>query len=167
MTGANKNIITLSEDLINKDFRQKVLSSPAGDYITDYKVAFSGGYLYLDLSLQVKTLGALSAKYRLEVADLVFKPGNHKIIADYVEDVSSEGGFAQTMMLKAVGLKGGTFLQTAVSMANPPGIKADAKSCSMDLEQLYPLNEVLASNLVLEYLDCRDGMLQLSYRLVL
>ena len=167
MTSGNQNIITVSEDLINKTLRQKILSSPAGDYITDYKITFSRGYIYLELNLQVKTLGALTAKYRIEVVDLIFKPGSHVIIADYLEDVSSAGGLAQSMMLKAVGLKGGTFLQTVVGMTNPPGIRLDAKSCSIDLEQLLNLNNDLASILLVEYLDCRDGMLHLAYQLAL
>lgn len=167
MESNNHNIITISEDLINRSLRQKILSSPAGEYINHYKIAFSGGYIYLTLDLQVKTLGALTAKYRLEVADLIFKPGSHRIIADYVEDVNSKGGFAQSMMLKAAALKGGTFLQMVVNMTNPPDIEVDAKSCSINLEQLLNLNNDLTSMLTLEYGDSRDGMLQLTYQLAL
>lgn len=163
----NQNIITISEDLINRSLRRKILSSPAGDYIMDYKVTFSGGYVYVVLDLKIKTLGALTAKYRLEIADLVFRPGTHRLIADYMEDVNPTGGFAQSIMLKAASLKGGTFLQMAVNMTNPPGIRADAKSCSIDLEQLLNFNNDLASMLTLEYRDSRDGMLQLAYQLAL
>ncbi|MGI6733267.1 MAG: hypothetical protein ACOX4J_03730 [Anaerovoracaceae bacterium] len=167
MRSGSQNIITVSEELINKTARKKVLSSPAGDYIRDYKVMFSGGYIYLELDIQVKTLGNITAKYRLEIVDLIFKPGSHRIIADYVEDVSSAGSLVQNMMLKAVGLKGGTFLQTVVGMTNPPGIRLDSKSCSIDLEQLLDFNNDFFSMLTLEYLDCRDGMLQLTYQLTL
>ncbi|GAB1476144.1 hypothetical protein MASR2M70_09760 [Bacillota bacterium] len=161
----NQNTITVSEDLINNDLRSKVFSSPAGEYIEDYKVSFSQGYIYLDLKARVKTLGALSAKYRVEIVGLIFKPGSHMLIADYVEDVSSAGGLAQSMMLKAASLKGGTFLQMLVNMSNPPGIKADEKSCSIDLEKLLKLDKRLTDLLALEYVDCRNGQLRLSYRL--
>jgi hypothetical protein len=167
MGSGSQNIITVSEDLINRALKQKVLSSPAGDYIRDYRVMFSRGYIYLELDLQVKTLGRITAKYRLEIVDLIFKPGSHRIIADYMEDVSSSGSLTQNMMLKAVGLKGGTFLQTVVGMTNPPGIRLDSKSCSIDLEQLLDLNNDLISMLTLEYHHCRDGMLQLTYQLTL
>ncbi len=167
METTNNNLFTISEDLVNRSLRQKILSSPAGEYITHYRVTFSGGYIYLTLDLQVKTLGAITAKYRLEIVDLTFKPGTHRVIADYVEDVNSTGGFAQNMMLKAAGLKGGTFLQMVVNMTNPPGIKVDAKSCSINLEQLLNLNNHLISMLTLEYGDSRDGMLQLAYQLAL
>ncbi len=165
MASNNQNIITVSENMINETLRKKILSSPAGEYIRDYKVTFSQGYIYLNLNLQVKTLGALTAKYRIEVVDLIFKPGSHVLIADYLEDVSSSGGLAQNMMLKAVALKGGTFLQTVIGMTNPPGIKLDAKSCSVDLEQLLNFNHELSSMLTLSYLDSRNGMLQLAYQL--
>lgn len=167
MTQANKNTITISEDLINIDLRGKVLSSPAGDYLKDYKISFSQGFIYLNLKLHVKTLGALSAKYRVEIIDFTFKPGSHIVIADYVEDVSSDGGFAQSMMLKAASLKGETFLQMLVNMSGPMGIKADGKSCSIDLTKLLKLDKGLTDLLILEYDDCRNGLLRLSYRLAL
>ncbi|MDI9492941.1 MAG: hypothetical protein QM289_00365 [Bacillota bacterium] len=163
----NKNIITVSEDFINKSLREKILSSPAGDYISDYKVMFSGGYIYLELALHVKTLGSIAAKYRLEIVDLVFRPGDHRLVVDYTEDVSSAGSLVQSLILKVAGLKGGTFLQTVVGMANPPGIRADSKSCSVDLEQLINFDSEFFFMLILEYLDCRDGMLQMTYQLTL
>jgi len=167
MADDGQNIITLSEDLLNRTFREKILSSPAGEYITDYKVAFSQGCIYLDLKLSIKTLGALTAKYKIEVVDFVFKPDKRMLIADYMEDVSSAGSLTQSMMLKMIGLKGGTFLQMAAGMANLAGVKADAKSCSVDLEQLIKPKGDLASMIMLEYLDSRNGALKFSYQLVL
>jgi hypothetical protein len=163
MNNFQGNTITISENLINNTLKDKVLSSSAGDYLKDYKVSFSQGYVFLDLKLSIKTLGPLAAKYRIEVVDLIFRQGNHILIADYIEDIQSQGGIAQAMMLKAAGLKGGTYLQTALSMAKVEGIKADEKSCSLDLEQLLDLNNRLGSMLVLKYLDSRNGEMKLAY----
>lgn len=165
MASSNKNIISVSEDLINTSLRSKVLSSPAGNYISDYHLSFSQGYIFLKLNLNIKTLGPLTANYRLEITDLTFRPGAHILIVDYIEDVSSTGGFAQSMMLKAAGLKGGSFLQNVLAMSNPPGIKADSKSCTIDLRKLLRLNDSLASILTLEYVDARNEQLTLSYNL--
>lgn len=165
MASVNKNIIGISEDLINKSLRDKVLSSPAGNYISDYSIGFSQGYIFLKLNLHIKTLGPLTANYRLEISDLTFRPGTHILILDYIEDVSSAGGFAQNMMLKAAGLKGGTFLQNVLAMANPPGIRADSKSCTIDLRSLLQLNDSLATILTLEYMDARNEQLTLAYKL--
>ncbi len=164
---ASQNIITISEDLVNNTLKRKLLSSSAGEYITGYRITFSQGYIYLDLNLRIKTLGPLAAKYRLEVVDFSFRPGSHKIIADYVEDVRSTGSLMQGMMLKAAAKKGSTFLQAVIAMTNPPGIKADAKSCSIDLEQLLKLSNEAASMLVLKYEGSRDGTLRFEYQLIL
>lgn len=161
----NKNTITVSDDLLNMNLRKTILASPIGEYVKDYKVTFAQGYIYVDLNLNIKTLGFLIARYRIEIVDLDFRPGCHILIADYAEDVkpASGGGFVQGMMLKAASLKGGTFLQSLISMSNPPGIKADEKSCSIDLKQLLSLDDRLTSVLALKYIDCRNGLLKFSY----
>ena len=115
----------------------------------------------------LKPWAVLRQKYRLEIVDLVFRPGDHRLVVDYTEDVSSAGSLVQSLILKVAGLKGGTFLQTVVGMANPPGIRADSKSCSVDLEQLINFDSEFFFMLILEYLDCRDGMLQMTYQLTL
>ena len=158
----NKNSIAIAEDLVNLDLRAKILSA-AGAYVTDYKATFTGGYIFLDLSLNIPKIGALSAKYRLKVMDLTFHKTAHTLYADYDEDVKPAGGAMQAMLLKAAGLGGGTWLQKALSMANIAGIRADEKSCSVDLEQLLDLKKGIIPNLELQYIDSRDGALHLNY----
>ena len=162
MSVNSKNMIWLSEDLINRDLREKFLSA-AGAYVSDYHVTFSGGYIFLDASLNIKTIGQLSAKYRLKIMDLTFHQKSHTLYVDYDEDVRPAGGAMQAMLLKAAGLAGGTYLQKALSMANVPGVRADAKSCSVDLEQLIDLSKGFFPNIELQYSDCRDGSLCLTY----
>jgi hypothetical protein len=165
MNSVGKNTITFSEELLNAKFKNTIISSPLGTYLKDYKINFSDGFIYLDLSLNIKTLGHINAKYKLEITDLTFKPGAHILILDYIESVSSTGSLAQNMMLKAASLKGGTFLQTAINTANTKGIRADAKSCFIDISQVLRLDKRIASSLSLSYVDCRNGSLILSYDL--
>ena len=91
MSVNSKNMIWLSEDLINRDLREKFLSA-AGAYVSDYHVTFSGGYIFLDASLNIKTIGQLSAKYRLKIMDLTFHQKSHTLYVDYDEDVRPAGG---------------------------------------------------------------------------
>jgi hypothetical protein len=162
MSTNTKNTIWLSEDLVNHDLREKFLSA-ASPYVSDYHVTFSGGYIFLDLSLNIKTIGQLSAKYRLKVMDLTFHQKSHTLYVDYDEDVRPAGGAMQSMLLKAAGLGSGTYLQKALSMVKVSGIRADAKSCSVDLEQLIDLSKGFFPNIELQYADCRDGALCLNY----
>jgi hypothetical protein len=158
----NKNMIFLSEDLINHDLREKFLSA-AGAYISDYHISFNGGYIFLDAAINIKTIGQLTAKYRLKIMDLTFHSRSHTLYIDYDEDVRPAGGPMQAMLLKAAGLAGGTYLQKALSMSNIKGVRADAKSCSVDLEQLIDLSKGFVPNIELQYSDCRDGALSLTY----
>lgn len=157
--------ISLSEDLVNRELRNRILSA-AGGYLTDYRVSFSGGSIYLELALKIKTIGDITANYLLKITGFRFDRNAHKIELSYQEDVRSAGGPIQAMMLKALGLAGGTWLQKALSMANPPGITADEKSCSVDLEQLLDLNNDWLKQLALSYMDSRDGALKLTFHLV-
>lgn len=154
--------LSLSEDLINRDLRERIIVS-VGSYVSDYYVSFSGGRIFLDLNLHVKALGNLSAKYMLEVLDFRFDKESHFIKLSYQEDIKSRGGPMQGIMLKAAGFTGGTFLQKALSITKLPGVWADEKSCSINLEQLFDLKKGILSDLEAHYLDSRNGLLQFSF----
>ena len=163
MTVNAKNSISISEELVNRDLRAKILAA-AGSNVTDYHVAFSGGFIFLDLSLNIGKIGALNARYRLKVMDLTFHETAHTLYLDYDEDVKPAGGAMQGMLLKAAGMVGGgSWLQKALSMANIAGIRADEKSCSVDLEQLIDLKKGILPHIELHYTDSRDSALLLQY----
>jgi hypothetical protein len=162
MMDGEKNRISISAELINRDLRDRVLSS-AAPYLKEYHVNFGEGMIYLTAKLEVKTLGELTAAYRIKVEELKFDSRAHTLLLSYQEDVKSNGGPAQSLMLKAMGLKTGTFLQKALNMAKPAGIVANEKSCSINLDQLFELNHPFISGLSLSYLDSRDDTLWLSY----
>lgn len=157
------NTITISNDLLNKELKDTILSY-AGEYVEDYQIEFKEGNIYLDLYLQVKALGPILAKYKLEVLDFNFNTFEHSLKLSYSESVKSTGNIAQNMMVKAMGLRSETFLQTALEMINHPAINAKDKSCSLDLEQLINIpNNGLLSKLNIKYLESRDNYLKLSF----
>lgn len=160
----SKNKISISADLINHNLKETLLSL-AKPYLTGYQVHFGEGFLYFSANLSVKTLGELSVHYRLAIEELVFHKSRHTVLVSYQEDVRSNGSLAQSLMLKAVGLKGGTFLQTALEISKVSGFTANQKSCSMDLDQLLDFNRPFLSTLSLQYLDARDDALWLTYSL--
>ncbi|NLY71584.1 MAG: hypothetical protein GX076_07945 [Clostridiales bacterium] len=155
------NTITISNDLLNKELKDTILSY-AKPYVEDFHIEFKEGYIFLDLYLQVKALGPILAKYRLKVLDFNFNSLEHTLKLSYSETVKSTGNVAQSMMVKLIGLRSQTFLQTAVEMLNRPAIRANDKSCSIDLEQLINIPDVL-SMLNIKYIDSRDDCLQLSF----
>lgn len=159
-----KNKLILSADFVNRDLRERILRA-AHPYLKDYQVQFHGGFVTLTARLEVKTLGELTAYYQLKIEELKFHSKAHTLHVSYQEDVKSNGNLTQTLMLKAVGLKSGTFLQTILGMAPVKGVIANQKSCSIDLEQLVDLKRPFLSELALTYLDSRDDTLILSYGL--
>ncbi|MDD2484036.1 MAG: hypothetical protein PHQ50_03235 [Eubacteriales bacterium] len=163
MDNMNKNMIFFSEELVNQELRS-VLLSAVSPYISDYRVNFSGGYLFLDATLNIKGIGELSAKYRLKIRDLTFHKNAHTLYLDYDEDIRPAGGAMQSILLKAAGLAGGTYLQKALSMMNLNGIKADTKNCSVDLEQLIDLSKGFLPLIELQYADSRDAALSVTYK---
>jgi hypothetical protein len=162
MMDGEKNRISISTDLINRDLRDRILSY-AAPYLKEYHVNFGEGMIYLTAKLEVKTLGELTASYRIKVEELIFHSKAHTLLISYQEDVKSNGGLAQSLLLKAVGLKSGTFLQTALDMAKPIGVTANQKSCSIDLDQLFKLESDFLFGLSLQFMDSRDDTLWLSY----
>jgi len=164
MDPTNKNSFSISEELVNQDLRQIILKT-AGPYVTDYRINFSGGYIFVDAGLSIKAIGELKAKYRIRIMDLTFHKNAHTLYLDYEEDIRPAGGAMQSMLLKAAGLAGGTYLQKALSMFNLSGIKADTKSCSIDLEQLMDFSKGILPAIELRYGDSRDGAVSFTYGL--
>ncbi|MGI6728467.1 MAG: hypothetical protein ACOX4P_07970 [Anaerovoracaceae bacterium] len=164
MNNQKLSTISISEDLVNRDLRQLILSY-VGSYITDYTVYFSGNFIFLDLKLQIKTLGPISARYKLNIINFTFNQQAHIIEFAYEEDVQSTSNPLQGMLVKAMGLTQGTFLQKAIALTNPPGIRADSKNCSIDLEQFLNLNQGHVSKLSLNYLDSYNRTLQFAFRI--
>lgn len=158
------NIISISNELINNNLKNRLLSL-AKPYLIDYSVDFSDGHICLDLRLRIKTIGDLTAKYMIKVADFTFNEQYHTVRFNFLEDVKSDGNPMQKIMLKAAGLKDSTFLQTAAAMLNPPGITVEGKSCSVDFDQFVDLKNGILSKISLQYLDSRSGTLQLSFNI--
>lgn len=162
MTENKMSKVFISEEMINNELKSRILAM-VDNYLTGYHINFADGNIYLDLKLRVKSIGDISVKYLLKVLNFTFNEKEHSLKVAYLEDVKSEGNPVQKMMLKALSLKNGTFLQTAVGMANLQGITAEEKNCSIDIEQLVNLKGSFLSKLSLQYLDSRDGALQLSF----
>lgn len=165
MSMNQNSTLSLSENLVNLELKERILAA-TGDYVTAYQVAFSGGAIDVNLALTIPKLGDVAAKYRLEVLDFKFDREGHRVTLAYQEDVRPAGGPLQAFMLKAFGLTGGTWLTKALALANLNGITADEKSCSVDLEQLLDLSNEWVRQLALNYVDSRDGLLKLEFRLL-
>ncbi len=158
----HESTISLSEDLINRQLKNHLLLI-ADEYLSNYSVSFSKGIIYVHLTISVKALGRISAKYRLKVLDFKFEPDCHRLKLAYQEDISSKEGPIQAMMLKAASLTGGSWLEKFLSAVKPSGITADEKSCSIDLEQLFDLDNKWIKQLILYYIDSEEGMLKLGF----
>lgn len=159
---AGKSSLTITEDLVNSDLRETLLSL-ASPYLTDYRVAFREGSIDLTLEGEFKAAGPVTAVFRIRIADLRFGAAGHKVLFDYEEDVRSRGNLGQGLLLKAFKLQKGTVLRSAVALSGLPGISADEKSCSVDLEQLLDLDKDPWKHLDLSYGDSRGGVLRLFF----
>jgi hypothetical protein len=152
--------VSISDETINRDLKNEILRR-AKPYLTDYQIAFQDGYIFLSVNIRIKKLGHITAHYRFRITDLKFNRHYHTLIATYQENIKSTGGLTQNIMLSALALKSGTFLQNIIDITRVPGIRADEKSCSIQLEQLLNFNNYFLSGLCLEYMDCINGILTL------
>lgn len=158
----HESTISISEDLINRQLKNHI-SSIIGKYLSNYSVSFSGGTIYVSLSINAKALGMISAKYRLKILDFKFDRDCHRVKLTYREDVSSKEGPIQALMLKAAGMTGGNWLQRLITVAKLSGITADENSCSINFEQLLSFDNEWIRQIILYYIDSRDGMLKLGF----
>ena len=66
---AGKSSLTITEDLVNSDLRETLLSL-ASPYLTDYRVAFREGSIDLTLEGEFKAAGPVTAVFRIRIADI-------------------------------------------------------------------------------------------------
>lgn len=165
-----KGVLRIPERMINYDLKELILSKTA-PYLEDYQVTLADGCIYLDGSANLTQLGALHAIYRLTITHLAYQPGLHTITCSYQEDVHSEGGFLQGMMMRAAGLSQGTYLKLASHLMKTPGVTVDQTPegqdyFTIDLDTLYPFEGSFLNRFHLQYQDSQDGQLVFRFMYV-
>lgn len=158
-----RGVLRIPERMINYDLKELILRR-AAPYLEDYQVTLADGSIYLDASANLTQIGALHGIYRLTFTHFAYQPGHHTITCAYQEDVHSEGGFLQGMMLRAAGLSQGTYLKLASHLLKAPGIIVDQTPegqdyFTIDLDTLYPFEGSFFNRFHLQYQDSQDGQL--------
>ncbi|MBR0600355.1 hypothetical protein [Sinanaerobacter chloroacetimidivorans] len=153
-------ILSIPQEMVNRDLKMLIMDKTT-PYLEDYSILMNTGSLYLDLELNAKQLGKISAKCMLTIEDFRFQGEEHKIRFSYKEDVKSQGNFIQSMALKAAGLKG-NYLETAAEMAKLDFIQVDKNEVLIDLDKIEGIKK-LPPSLSLSYLGCENGNLKLKF----
>ena len=157
-----RGILSIPENIVSRDLKMLIMDK-AAPYLNDYKVMFYQGHIFLDLDLDGKQLGRLSAKYMLTITQFDFQEANHQIRFSYQEDIKSEGNFMQNMAIKAAGLKG-SYLQTAAEMARLDFVNVEKDSFVVNIDKIGVAKKI-PSSLSISYLSSEDGILKLKFHI--
>ena len=157
-----KGFICIPQELINSsEGLAPYIMRKASRYVRSFRFNFSGGNIFLDLTLEVKQLGPLSAKYMFTIDDLYFNDSAHRLFFTYQEDVRSNGNAFQALALKAL-LAKGPLLQTAAEMIKSPLLQISGHSGAMWLDSVAAI-EKYASGISLRYISADNGVLKLAF----
>ncbi|WP_324825187.1 hypothetical protein [Sinanaerobacter sp. ZZT-01] len=151
-------ILSIPEELINNPCKKPILAKLAPN-VHDYKVTFSGDYIFLDLNLNIKQLGPIKAMYLLSVEKCVFEPQMHRLSFTYREDIRPQGGPMQSMMLKTFLLNQGSLLQKAVSLSKLKAIQVNRTHIFVDLDRVPLFTSAFFEKLSIQYVQSQDGKL--------
>ena len=157
-----KGILTISQDIINKDLKMLIMDNYS-EYLNDYLILFDNNTVFIDADLNIKQLGRIKAKYMLVIDEFLFSGQSHKIRVSYKEDVKSEGNFMQNMAIKAAGLKG-TYLQTAMDFSKIDFIEADNESFIVNIDKIDS-NKKIPPSLNIIYISSENGILKLQFNI--
>lgn len=156
------NILKIPDYLINVGIRDRIISiEQIRNYLIDYTVLFQNGYIMLDLQLNLKQLGSVSAKYIFSIKDFRFSNDYTHIYATFKEDVNSTGNVMQTMALKAA-LSGSTGLQKAIKLTHCDFIFIDKNNIMIDLSK-FDIIKKISKLFELNYIDCTDGCIKFNF----
>lgn len=155
-------ILKIPDYLINVGIKDKIVNiEQIHNYLKDYTILFQGGCIILDLRLNLKQLGPISAKYLISIKDFRFSGDFTRIYATFNEDVSSLGNIVQSMALKAA-LSGSTALQKAIKLTNCDYILIDDHNIMIELSKFDIIRKV-SELFEINYIDCTDGCLKLNF----
>lgn len=155
-------ILKIPDYFINVGIKDKIVNiEQIHNYLRDYTVLFQSGYIILDLRLNLKQLGPISAKYMISIKDFRFSSDFTRIYATFKEDVSSLGNIMQSMALKAA-ISGSTALQKAVKLTNCDFIFIDGHNIMIELNKFDIIKKV-SELFEINYIDSTDGCLKLNF----
>ncbi len=155
-------VLSIPEELVN-DACKKTILTKLSPYLREYKVSFSGNFIFVDLNLNIKQLGPIKAMYLLSIEECTFEPHKHRLTLSYREDIRPQGGPMQSMMLKTFLLNQGNLLQKAVSMSGSKAVRATRTHVAFDLDQLPLFSAAFFEKLSLQYAQCQDGKLMFHF----
>nr|WP_315025078.1 hypothetical protein [uncultured Aminipila sp.] len=155
-------ILKIPDYFINVGIKDKIVNiGQIHNYLKDYTVLFQSGCILLDLRLNLKQLGPISAKYMISIKDFRFSDDFTRIYATFQEDVSSLGNIMQSMALKAA-ISGGTALQKAVKLTNCNFILIDDHNIMIELSKFDIIKKV-SEFFEINYIDSTDGCLKFNF----
>lgn len=155
-------LLKIPDYLINVGIKDKIKNiDKVQNYLRDYTILFQNGCIMLDLRLNLKQLGPISAKYMISIKDLRFSNDCTQIYATFQEDVMSLGNVMQNMALKAA-ISGGSALQKIIKYINCDFIFIDSHNIMIDLGK-FDIVTKISEFIELKYIDSSEGCLKLNF----
>lgn len=155
-------ILNIPDTLINNEVKEKAFKNPKVDeYLHDYYISFQNGCIMLDLRINGKKLGDISAKYLISITDFRFSSDECRIYGSFQEDIKSLGNSMQGLALKAA-LSGSTGLQRVLKLINCNFAFADGNRLMIDLSNVEKVRSI-ANVLELNFLDSTHGNLKFKF----
>ncbi len=157
-----RGLLCIPSELLNtqRGFAPYILKK-AAPYLRSFSVHFSGGYIFLDLELDIKQLGPLCAKYMITIEELRFDESGHRLFFSYKEDVKSCGSTLQALALKALQAKG-SLLQTLTAKSSSQLFQISGENGALWLDKLEAVQKY-SSGVGLRYISSDSEILKLAF----
>ena len=139
------------------------ITKKASPYLRSFSVHFSGGYIFIDLELEIKQLGPLCAKYMITVDELRFDENACRLFFTYKEDIKSEGSTLQALALKALQAKG-SLLQILASRLDSALLQISGEHGALWLDKIAVIQKY-ATGINLRYISSENEILKLAFYL--
>jgi len=159
-------IFAIREDLVvflMGGFLKPQIMKRFGNYLDDFildRCQFADGTVQMDVTLKLKLLGNVTAKYVFEVQECQFHKDVHRFIVKFQEDVmfSALAGFSS--LFKSMTQKD-SYLEMISELSNEDFFRAEGSILTVNLNELPGIK--IPSRLHMDFLGCRNGRLEFAF----
>ncbi len=128
-------------------------------HLSDFSLHSEDGFLLIDIRTNIKQLGDIALKYKIQISDFQISPFNRKLYGSFTEELIPLGGSLQMLALKAF-LGKATAAQKA--SASVPFLFIDKNMIMVDFSQIDKLDPI-AENINLTFIDCKNGHIDFKF----
>ena len=159
-------IFAIPEQLVvflMSDFLKPQVMKRFGSYLEDFildRCNFIDGKIYMDVTLKMKLLGSVSAKYVFDVQEAQFNKDGHRFVMNFTEDLTFAALAGFSSIFKSMTQKD-SYLEMISELSNDNFFEARGNSLTVDLDRMMTLP--IPSKISMDFLGARNGRLEFAF----